>query len=487
MQCFAYCRVSSEEQASDNHYSLANQEQKARDYAKLKGWRVAEVRKDVASGRNVERDGYRDLLAAIRSGCVDCVLVYRLDRLSRNVRDIYDFLELIREHDVAFVSLSEGFDTTTAMGRAMLGVAAVFAQLTREMIAENVRDGLMRRAQAGLYLGNKNGPFGYRYSKEEKTLIPVPEEAEVVRLIYSLFADRKWGVHKIVGYLNSRYVGTRQGAQWNSARVHHILRNPVYIGKVRWHEEVYDGSHDPILTRDAFTAVEELRNSRTRLPSRSHQSQHLLSGVAECGACGKRLTAHYGPKKKDGSRFVFYSHRVYRKRGECKPFYKSAAKLESAVIAEICRAAESDALSKLANEELRKQLEGTAAPLRERRQSIISELAEMGDRFNTWADRLDRGLIDEEQFRQQNSRLLDRKKILTSELEDIDRRLAECENAEVSFAAAREALSRFNQVWDSLEIEERRELVRLLVENMKVYSDRVDLKLLFAPEESIAL
>ena len=170
MQAYSYCRVSTEEQATDNHYSLENQEQKARDYIKMKGWRVADVRKDVVSGKNSARDGYQDLLKAIKSGKVDVVVVYRLDRLSRNVKDIYDFLDLIKNHDVAFVSLSEGFDTTTAMGRAMLGVAAVFAQLTREMIAENVKDGLMRRAQSGLYTGSSKGPMGYKYDSSTKSL-----------------------------------------------------------------------------------------------------------------------------------------------------------------------------------------------------------------------------------------------------------------------------------------------------------------------------
>src|ERR1035437_8523914 len=214
MQAYAYCRVSTEEQATDNHYSLENQEQKARDYIKMKGWRVADVRKDVVSGKNAARDGYQDLLKAIKSGKVDVVVVYRLDRLSRNVKDIYDLLDLIKNHDVAFASLSEGFDTTTAMGRAMLGVAAVFAQLTREMIAENVKDGLMRRAQAGLYSGNQCGPFGYRYDKAANNLVVVEEDAERVREIFTLFAERKWGANRMAGYFNEAGVPSREGGQW---------------------------------------------------------------------------------------------------------------------------------------------------------------------------------------------------------------------------------------------------------------------------------
>lgn len=112
--------------APKTHYSLDNQEQRARDYIKMKKWRVLKVRKDVASGKNDERDGFQELLTLVRDGKVDVVVVYRLDRLSRNVRDIYDFFDTIQSAGVAFVSVTEGFDTTTAMGRAMLGVDCCF-------------------------------------------------------------------------------------------------------------------------------------------------------------------------------------------------------------------------------------------------------------------------------------------------------------------------------------------------------------------------
>lgn len=94
MRSFVYCRVSSEEQASDNHYSLENQEKKARDLISSRGWRVIDVRKDVASGKNTNRDGFQELVKAVEAGRIDVVVVYRLDRLSRNVKDIYDFISM---------------------------------------------------------------------------------------------------------------------------------------------------------------------------------------------------------------------------------------------------------------------------------------------------------------------------------------------------------------------------------------------------------
>jgi len=111
------------------------------------------------------------------------------------VRDIYQFLETIKESGVGFVSVTEGFDTTTAMGRAMLGVAAVFAQLTREMIGENTKGGLMRRAEAGFFVGNLRQLYGYNYSKGSG-LTPNPEESAQVKQIFDWYTEHKWGPPK---------------------------------------------------------------------------------------------------------------------------------------------------------------------------------------------------------------------------------------------------------------------------------------------------
>jgi site-specific DNA recombinase len=196
MRSFIYCRVSTKEQGTQDHYSLENQEQRCRDYLTMKRWRLHQLRKDVASGKNSEREGFQDLLAAVRGGKVDVVMVYRLDRLSRNVRDIYDFLDTIKSYEVAFVSVTEGFDTTTAMGRAMLGVAAVFAQLTREMISENTKDGLLRRAEAGLFLGNATMLYGYDYSTELGHHRINSTEAKHIHQIFDWFTESKWGAAK---------------------------------------------------------------------------------------------------------------------------------------------------------------------------------------------------------------------------------------------------------------------------------------------------
>ena len=284
MRAFVYCRVSTQEQATDDHYSLTNQETRCRDYIKHRSWQLVKVLKDVGSGKSAKRPNYQDLLLAIREKRVDVVVVYRLDRLSRNVADVYNALDAFSQSDVGFASVQEAFDTTTAMGRAMLGVAAVFAQLTREMISENTCDGLARRAQSGKWTGSARGrPYGYRYAKG--SLHVVPEEAEVVRRIFRLYVENGWGVTRIAQLLNHDKILTATGlvGRWSIAVTAKMLRNPVYAGRVRSNGCEYPGEHKAILPEGTFEAAQELIAQRAAIAPRSQSTSHLLSGIARCG------------------------------------------------------------------------------------------------------------------------------------------------------------------------------------------------------------
>jgi len=317
-RAFVYCRVSTEEQSRPEHHSLKFQEEHARTYAKQKGWRVAKCRKDVGSGKDDDRQYYQELLADIESGAIDVIVTYRLDRLSRNVRDVYDFLQRTGEANIGFVSTSESFDTTTAMGRAMLGVAAAFAQLTREMMGENVRNGLVRRAQSGKYTGATGNPrFGYTYSREEDKLLVEPKQAEVVRKAFELCGVHKWSLGKIGRYLNGEGYRTKRGRQWTTGVLANLLRSSLYVGKVTYGGEEYDGQHDPIVDQELFDEVQRLLEERKKMPPRTQQSPHLLSGIARCGKCGWKLVAHwqYHGAKRAKKGYRSYQHRRHTHRG----------------------------------------------------------------------------------------------------------------------------------------------------------------------------
>jgi site-specific DNA recombinase len=484
MRAFIYCRVSTKEQGKDDHYSLDNQETRCRDYAKMKGWSVAKVRKDIASGKNDSREGYQELLSDLRENRVDVILVYRLDRLSRNVGDIYDFLNTAQLAHKEFASTSEGFDTTNAMGRAMLGVAAVFAQLTREIISENVKDGLMRRAEEGHFNGNKCTLYGYDYSIEQHTLVVNEAEAETVRLIFEWYTELKWGITKIAKMLNVKGIPAKHGGQWGKNTIAPMLRNVALCGDVRLGDAIITGLHEGIISRELWQTTQAMIESRAVLPPRSHQSKHLLSGIARCSECGAALKAHYTfEKRPDGvRRYVFYKHPRSEKVGPgvcLNGVAKSAPRLEAVVLEHIAEMALSQRLESATWAEVQGRLSGTLAPKRQERDAALLDLAGLGDTFTKWADKLDAGQIDDDQFAVQNRRLLDRKKALQARVAAIDREIGSEGELNVTLEQVRTTLGKFTETWDCLTVDEQREVLRLLVESLTVSKSSATLKLLF--------
>ena len=158
------------------------------------------------SGKNTDRPKFQEMLEAIRQGDVKRVIVYKLDRISRSILDFATMMAEFQEHGVEFVSCTEKFDTSTPMGRAMLNICIVFAQLERETIQMRVFDAYVSRSRKGFYMGGRI-PYGYKKEpymidgKKTSHYVPVPEEAEVVRLIYSMYAQPQTSYGDIVRYL----------------------------------------------------------------------------------------------------------------------------------------------------------------------------------------------------------------------------------------------------------------------------------------------
>jgi site-specific DNA recombinase len=493
-RAFIYCRVSTDEQARQDHYSLEVQENTCRDYAKRKGWQIVDLRKDVGSGRNDKRPGYQDLLTDIGHRDIDIVVVYRLDRLSRNVRDVYSFLDQAREAGIGFVSTSENFDTTTAMGRAMLGVAAVFAQLTREMIAENVRDGLAKRALSGKYNGPKGklSPLGYDYDVGQGKLVVNKAEAKTVRRIFEMSGRHKWGLTRICRQLNSDNIRGKRGGQWCPTGLRGLLRSPIYAGNVRRNGDTVAGEHQAIIDPELYAETQALLDQRSTLPPRSQQSQHLLSGIARCGRCGKRLVAHFADSRSSSGKVYrqrFYHHRktFYTDHRACNGVSKSADRLEEAVLARIREMASSPTFQEAAFAKAKEQLARDLPMVQHEREELQAQLREMDLRFNRWAEMLDSGAISEHQFRERNSTLVEQQAALQRRLTELEAREAESEGVEVELEAVKRMLKDFDTTWAHLTLDERREMLRALVEELNVWKDRAELKLVLMPPVEIDL
>ena len=242
-----YTRVSTAEQANEG-YSLEEQDRKCQAAIVSKGWEYVGTYSDPGvTGRSMNRPGLQQMLSDIRSGKIQAVVIYKLDRLSRKQKDTMEIIEDdLLKNDVALMSINETLDTTTPWGRAMIGILSSFNQMESETIQMRTTDGRMAKAASGGYAGGKP-PIGYRAVNGE--LVVVPEEAEIVRLVFDL---RKSGgtLIGITNELNRRGYRTKKGNEFKHSAIQTILANEdTYRGIYRYGKsESATGTHDPILT-----------------------------------------------------------------------------------------------------------------------------------------------------------------------------------------------------------------------------------------------
>lgn len=186
------------------------------------------------SGKDTNRPGFEKMMNDIRIGKIKRVIVYKLDRISRSILDFANMMEIFQKYHVEFVSSTEKFDTSTPIGRAMLNICIVFAQLERETIQKRVTDAYYARCKRGFYMGGRI-PYGYRLTStvidhvRTSMYEEVPEESEQLKLIYSMYADTDNSLGDIVRYLNEHQIKNLRGANWSTARISEMLRNPVYV------------------------------------------------------------------------------------------------------------------------------------------------------------------------------------------------------------------------------------------------------------------
>lgn len=186
------------------------------------------------SGKNTNRPGFERMMNDIKAGKIKRVIVYKLDRISRSILDFANMMELFQKYDVEFVSSTEKFDTSTPIGRAMLNICIVFAQLERETIQKRVTDAYYARCRHGFYMGGR-APYGFRLTNTVIDNIhtsmyeEVPEECEQLKLIYSMYADPSNSLGEIIRYLNDHDMKHLRGGNWTTSRLSEMLRNPVYV------------------------------------------------------------------------------------------------------------------------------------------------------------------------------------------------------------------------------------------------------------------
>ena len=252
-----YTRVSTEDQAKEG-FSLDAQLDKLRSYCKARDWVVGgEYIDDGYSGRNVKRPAYSRMMEEMDKW--DALLVIKMDRIHRNSKNFMLMMEHLKKEEKEFVSMSESLDTSTAMGRFVMDIIQRIAQLESEQIGERVYIGMEQKARTNGGVLGFNIPYGYDYV--DGKLLVNEDEAKQVKNIFQMYLNGL-SMKKIADILNSKSIPTKQNRIWGSQTVSMILKNPIYCGFLHWEDYLNPGDHDPIVDRDTFNEIQELRQKR---------------------------------------------------------------------------------------------------------------------------------------------------------------------------------------------------------------------------------
>ncbi|MCA7010949.1 recombinase family protein [Wolbachia endosymbiont of Tribolium confusum] len=300
VRCAIYTRKSNEDGLEQKFNSLDAQRVACEKYIKSKeGWVALAKRYDDGgfSGKNLERPAIKELFKDVKKGEVDCVVVYTLDRLSRETKDSIEVTSFFRRHRVNFVAVTQIFDNNTPMGKFVQTVLSGAAQLEREMIVERVKNKIATSKEQGLWMGGTL-PFGY--DVKDKELIINEKEAKTVKHIFERYLELK-SMAELARELNREGYRTKSDI-FKKATVRRIITNPIYVGKIRHYEKEYEGKHEAIIEEEKWQKAQELiRNQPYR---KAKYEEALLRGIIKCKNCGVNMTLTYS--KKENKRYRYY-------------------------------------------------------------------------------------------------------------------------------------------------------------------------------------
>lgn len=452
------------------------------------------------SGKNTDRPDFQRMMGDIKAGKIKRVIVYKLDRISRSILDFTAMMEEFHKYGVEFVSTTEKFDTSSPMGRAMLNICIVFAQLERETIQKRVADAYMSRSKHGFFMG---GPVPFGYSIEPYMIdgiktsryVVVPEEAEIVKLIFQMYAQPQISFGDIMRYLSDNRIHTRRGAGWNRARISEIIKNPIYLKadldvyefyKAQGTNIINDPSefigtngcylytgqgaqrktmnlegqtlviapHEGIVSSDIWLAARKkcLNNKQVAKPTKAKNS--WLIGKAKCGKCGHALCVKF--TKKNTIRYLMCGHHLNTR--DCEGFGSvHAQELEDFVLnamGERLKAFEVLSATVEVNENPK------LTELRVKEQQISAEIDTLLDKVL----QADGALME----------LLNKRAAeLDAQRKEVQRAIRELSVVEqpTDIRSLKDYLSK----WEDLSIDDKRRVVDLLIADVRVTKDSVEI------------
>ena len=337
----AIVRVSTAEQAQEERYSIPHQRTHIQEECRHRGLDLVHICEFVQKGDKVLSSSSKEraeVLQYMRDYSVDFVIVHELDRLARSMLDTLLFVADMDKLNVAFISIHDGFDTSTPQGKLQMHILAAFAEYFRKQLASKVLGGMIERAKEGKPMGRR--PLGYNIGPEGFTINK--DEAKIIRLIFKWYTDENLGLRGIADRLNSMGVKSLRGNVWSHVSVREILENEVYTGAFTWGDIRVENNHPAIIERATWEQVQGRRRRKKELGGRAQNSVFLLSGLVRCGCCGT-ATMVGRTSRKGKYTYRYYTCNNYASKGAqvCPAGYVRADRIEQIVLERIERFAKS--------------------------------------------------------------------------------------------------------------------------------------------------
>jgi len=496
VRCAVYTRKSTEEGLEQEFNSLDAQRESAELYIRSQqelGWTCLPERYDDGgfSGGTMERPALKRLMTDIDAGLIDCIVVYKVDRLSRSLLDFTRLIEAFDRKKVSFVSVTQQFNTTHSMGRLTLNILLSFAQFEREIIAERTRDKMSAARKKGKWVGGQP-MLGYDVDPRGGRLIVNKEEAARVCAIFDLYLEKNSLLAASLelnrrGWTTKHWI-TKKGREtggkaFNKSKLFGLLTNVIYLGKVRHRDEMYEGEHEAIVAEDVWQRVQDQLRRNGRNGGSEVRNKHgaLLKGLLYCVPCHAAMVHSYTIRG-DKCRYRYYVCSKAQKEGwqSCPSKSVPAGEIERFVVERIRRVSQDPALTAETIRQASEQRDRHVEQLEAERKLVERELKQHSDELRRLLARnnptdgatsISSGLADaQDRIRHAEERLA----ILRS-------RVTEASREVVNEREVAAALSIFDPVWESLTQQEQARVLRLLVEQVAYDGAKGTLRITFRP------
>lgn len=351
LRCAIYTRKSSEDGLDQDFNALDAQREACAAYIKSQaseGWKAIADQFDDGgfTGGNLDRPALKRLIGLVEAGRINVIVVYKIDRLTRSLADFARLVEILDRRGASFVSVTQQFNTTTSMGRLTLNVLLSFAQFEREVTSERIRDKVAASKRRGMWMGGRP-PLGFDIV--DRKLVINAREAETVQKIFRLALEAR-SLTRLEQRLADEKICAKRwktntgnitgGGPMTRTSVSRLLRNPIYLGKVRQGGELYDGEHDAIISEALWENVQTMLDDarQTKRPARNGKSNALLSGLVFDDA-GNRMVPSHAKRGKTIYRYYVSLPLVRTSKKQAGGVSRiSAPKIESEVIAALEKA-----------------------------------------------------------------------------------------------------------------------------------------------------